>query len=127
MRSFIRSAKKSNSLNSKGAKATTTTKSAAEIPRPKPKPIANTQIDDLNNIELSRWSFGAQLGPAVTLFDVNQDGINIGYGGYAKYSFSPVFGLRANITTGLLTGSTLPAKNSYDNLLTTVSLQTIWF
>jgi len=118
--------KKSNSLNSKGAKATTTTKSAAEIPRPKPKPIANTQIDDLNNIELSRWSFGAQLGPAVTLFDVDQEGINIGYGAYAKYSFSPVFGLRANITTGLLTGSTLPAKNSYDNLLTTVSLQTIW-
>ncbi|MEI6880864.1 MAG: OmpA family protein [Bacteroidota bacterium] len=118
--------KTSNTPNSRDTKTTTTSKSVAEKTLAKPTITTLNQIDDLNNIELSRWSFGAQLGPAVTLFDVDQDGINFGYGGYAKYSFSPVFGLRANIITGLLTGSTLPSKNSYDNLLTTVSIQTIW-
>lgn len=118
--------KTSSSSNSKGTKTTSTTKSVAKKTAPKPKNASKTQTDDLNNIQLSRWSFGAQLGPAFTLFDVDQDGINIGYGGYVKYSFSPVFGLRGNITTGLLTGSTLPSKIAYDNLLSTISLQTIW-
>ncbi len=117
--------KTSTSTTNKGSKTSTTSNSTKKTSVKKATP-SKPKIDDLNNTQLSRWSFGAQLGPAITLFDVDQDGINIGYGGYAKYSFSPVFGLRANLITGLLTGSTLPSKIAYDNLLTTFSIQSVW-
>ncbi len=113
--------KASASSTSAGLESKNKPKKPLNIKDKKNKPFET----DLNNVPLSRWSVGGNAGLAFTLFDVDQDGINFGYGAYLKYSVSSVLGIRANIVTGLLTGSTLPSKNQYDNLLTTISLQSI--
>lgn len=97
----------------------------------KPKPIITGEEKTNENLAIfpmepvSRWTLGLSIGGSYNFFDIEQDVINPVFGGFLKYSASPILAFRLHGTYGTYSGkSTELMKKDYGfaNNITQVGL-----
>lgn len=85
------------------------------------KEKAKDTMNIIPKTDYSKFSFGANYGASFYLGDVPADAMYPAYGGYVKYSFSHVLGIRAQYLHGKFSGK---ESNDYKNAWFTTKINT---